>query len=175
MIRIALPARVALLALGLLLSLGAASEAAACVCEAAPLRERLDASDAAVAGRVVGERAGEVNGAPVRLLTFEVEQRVKGGVGGTIEIRTPSRTDCDVSVPRDEPIGFLLTEAPDGAWLATQCSVVSAAALVVEGGEPRGTGIRVVVGLVIGGVVLLWAVHRRRKGARPDLPGAPTP
>lgn len=152
-----------------------AASAAACVCEAAPLRERLDAADAAVAGRVVGERGGEVNGAPVRLLTFEVEQRVKGGVGGTIEIRTPSNTDCDVSAPRDEPIGLLLTEAPDGAWLATQCSVVSAAALVVEGGEPRGTGIKVVVGIVIGVLVLLWALDRRRRGARPDLPGAPSP
>jgi MYXO-CTERM domain-containing protein len=124
---------------------------------------------------VVGERGGEVGGAPVRILDFEVEQRVKGGVGGTIEIRTPSGTDCDVDVPRDEPIGFLLTEAPDGAWLATSCNVVSAAALVVEGGEPRGTTIKVVVGLVILGLVLLWAISRRRRGVRPDLPGAPRP
>ena len=111
----------------------------------------------------------------MRLLTFEVEQRVKGGVGGTIVVRTPSGTDCDVDVPRDEPIGLLLTESPDGAWLATTCSVVSAAALVVEGGEPRGGVIKVVVGLVILGLVLLWAFRRRRKGVRPDLPGAPSP
>jgi len=129
-----------------------------------------------VAGRVVSESAGDVNGAPVRLLTFEVEQRVKGGVGGTIVVRAPSGTDCDVEgLRRDEPVGLLLTEAPDGAWLATACSVVSAAALVVEGGEPRGGTIKVVVGLVILGLVLLWAVRRRKKGARPDLPGAPAP
>jgi MYXO-CTERM domain-containing protein len=155
---------------------GAASgEAAAWACVSAPLRERLDAADAAVAGRVVAERGAEVKGDPVQILTFEVEQRVKGGVSGTIEIRTPSGTDCDVDVPRDEPIGLLLTEAPDGAWLATTCSVVTAAALVVEGGEPRGTTIKVVVGLVILGLVLAWAFRRRRKGVRPDLPGAPTP
>jgi MYXO-CTERM domain-containing protein len=159
----------------LALALVPAGGAAACVCDNAPLRERLDAADAAVAGRVVAERDGEVNGAAVLLLTFEVEQRVKGGVDGTIVVRTPSGTDCDVEVPRDEPIGLLLTEAPDGAWLATACSVVSAAALVVEGGEPRGGTIKVVVGLVILGLVLLWAVRRRRKGARPDLPGAPSP
>jgi hypothetical protein len=156
-------------------ALVSAGDAAACVCESAPLRERLDAADAAVAGRVVAESEGEVQGAPVRLLTFEVEQRVKGGVGGTIEVRTPSGTDCDVDVPRDEPIGLLLTEAPDGAWLATSCSVVSAAALVVEGGEPRGGTIKVGVGLLILGAVLLWAVRRRQKGARPNLPGAPEP
>jgi len=156
-------------------ALVSAGAAAACVCEALPLRERLDAADAAVAGRVVAERKGEVKGAPVRLLTFEVEQRVKGGVGGTIEIRTPSGTDCDVEVPRDAPIGVLLNEAPDSTWLATACSVVSAPALVVEGGQPRGTYIKVVVGLVILALVLLWAVRRRNRGARPDLPGAPTP
>jgi len=157
------------------LALASAGEAVACACVATPLRERLDASDAAVAGRVVAERDAEVRGDPVKLLTFEVDQRVKGGVGGTIEVRTPSGTDCDVSIPRDEPIGLLLTQAPDGTWLATQCSVVSAAALVVEGGEPRGTFIKVGVGLVILGLVLLWAFRRRRKGVRPDLPGAPSP
>jgi hypothetical protein len=152
-----------------------AGEAAACACISVPLKERLDSADAAVAGRVVAERDATVNGDPVGLLTFEVDQRVKGGVGGTVEIRTPSGTDCDADIPRDEPIGLLLTKSPDGAWLATQCSVVSAAALVVEGGEPRGTMIKVAVGLVILGLVLLWAFRRRRKGARPDLPGAPTP
>lgn len=168
-------ARLAVLAVVVLLALGAAGAAAACACISAPLRERLDSADAAVAGRVVAERDATVNGDPVKLLTFEVEQRVKGGVGGTVEIRTPSGTDCDVDIPRDEPIGLLLTEAPDGAWLATQCSVVSAAALVVEGGEPRGTLIKVFVGLVVLALVLLWAFRRRRKGVRPDLPGAPSP
>lgn len=169
------PARLALVALVVALSLVSSGQAAACVCVSAPLGERLDDADAAVAGRVVAERAAEVNGDPVRLLTFEVDQRVKGGVGGTVEIRTPSGTDCDVDIPRDEPIGLLLTRSPDGAWLATQCSVVSAAALVVEGGEPRGTMIKVAVGLVVLALVLLWALLRRRKGTRPDLPGAPTP
>lgn len=151
-----------------------AADAAASVCDSAPLRERLDAADAAVAGRFVAKRDGDVNGAPVRLRTFDVEQRVKGGVGGTIVVRTPAGTG-DIKVPRDERVGLLLTQAPDGAWLATACSVVPAAALVVEGGEPRGGVIKVVVGLAILGLVLLWAVRRRQKGARPDLPGAPSP
>jgi MYXO-CTERM domain-containing protein len=166
-------ARLTPLALVVVLAGVVAADARACVCAELPLRERLDAADAAVAGRVVAERGDEVNGAPVRILTFEVEQRVKGGVGGTIEVRAPSGTDCDVEVPRNEPIGLLLTEAPDGAWLVTASSVVSAPALVVEGGEPRGGTIKVVVGLVILGLVLLWAARRRRRGARPDLPGAP--
>jgi hypothetical protein len=145
------------------------------VCVDAPLSERLDDADAAVVGRVTAEREGELNGAPQRFLAFDVEQRVKGDVERALEIRTPLRTDCDVDVPRDEFIGLLLTRAPNGAWLATSCSVVNPGQLVVEGGEPRGGPIKVVVGAVILALVLLWALRRLRKGARPDLPGAPRP
>jgi hypothetical protein len=143
------------------------------VCVDAPLDERLDDADAAVVGRVTGEREGELNGLAQLFLAFEVEQRVKGDVEREIEIRTPSDTDCDVDVPRDEQVGFLLTRAPDGAWLATACSVVNPGPLVVEGGEPRGGPIKVVVGVFILALVLLWALRRLRRGARPDLPGAP--
>ncbi|HKX47898.1 MAG TPA: hypothetical protein VJM06_04475 [Gaiellaceae bacterium] len=150
-----------------------ASPAAACVCVEAPVEERFDDADAAIVGRVVGERVGEVNGLRQTYLTVEVEQRVKGDLGRTLEIRSPSGTDCDLEVPRDESVGLLLTAAPDGAWLATACSVVIPGQLVVEGGEPRGGPIKVVVGAVILGLVLLWALRRLRKGSRPDLPGAP--
>ena len=45
--------------------------------------------------------------------------------------------------------------------------------LVAEGGEPRGGVIKVVVGIAILGLVILWALRRLKRGARPDLPGAP--
>ena len=121
----------------------------------------------------MGERLGELNGLRQLYLTVEVEQRVKGDLERTLEIRSPSGTDCDLEIPRDESVGLLLTAAPDGAWLATACSVVIPGQLVVEGGEPRGGPIKVVVGAVILGLVLLWALRRLRKGSRPDLPGAP--
>jgi len=69
----------------------------------------------------------------------------------------------------------LLTRAPDGGWLGTACSVVAPGQLVAEGGEPRGGVIKVGIGIVILGLVLLWALRRLRRGARPDLPGAPGP
>ena len=139
------------------------------------MSDRLDAADAAVVGRIVGERPGELNGAPQMFLVVEVDQRVKGDVERTLEVRSPSGTDCDVDVPRDEAVGLLLTAAPDGAWLATACSVVSPGELVVEGGEPRGGPIKVVIGVIVLALVLLWALRRLRKGARPNLPGAPQP
>ena len=156
-------------------ALAFASPASASICTDAPLAERFDDADAAIVGRVVSERRGALNGAPQLYLTLDVEQRVKGDVERTLEVRSPSGTDCDVEVPRDESIGLLLTKGPDGAWLATACSVVNPGQLVVEGGEPRGGPIKVAIGILILALVLLWALRRLRKGSRPDLPGAPEP
>jgi hypothetical protein len=153
--------------------LALAGPAQACVCAALPLSERLDDADAAVVGRVVRERAGEMKGAPQRLLTFEVDQRVKGDVEKTLVVRSPAQTDCDLVVPEDEAVGLLLTRGPDGSWLGTACSVVDAGQLVAAGGAPRGGAIKVVVGLGILALVLLWAVRRLRRGTRPQLPGGP--
>ena len=152
-----------------------ADGAQACVCADQPLRARLDAADAAVVGRVVAERAGETKGAPQRLLTVEVDQHVKGDVGGTIVVRSPWGSDCDLLVPKDEPIGLLLTRARDGGWIGTACSVVAPGPLVAEGGEPRGGVIKVGIGIVILALVLLWSLRRLKRGVRPDLPGAPRP
>jgi hypothetical protein len=151
----------------------AIADAGACVCVDAPLSERLDDADAAIVGRVVAERTGQTRGAPQRLLTVEVDQRVKGDADGTIVVRSPSGSDCDLLVVRDASIGLLLTRAPDGDWLGTACSVVGPGQLVAEGGEPRGGVIKVGLGLVILGLVILWALRRLRRGARPELPGAP--
>ena len=145
------------------------------MCADTPLSERLDESDAAIVARVVSERPGDVQGAAVRLLTVEVDQRVKGDVDRTLVVRSPSGTDCDVEVPMDKAIGLLLTKAPDGAWLASACSVVAPGPLVAEGGEPRGGVIKVGIGIVILALVLGWALLRLRQGKRPNLPGAPQP
>ncbi|HEU4973236.1 MAG TPA: hypothetical protein VFT35_15060 [Gaiellaceae bacterium] len=145
------------------------------MCADTPLSERLDESDAAIVGRVVSERSGDVQGAAVRLLTVEVDQRVKGDVDRTLVVRSPSGTDCDVEVPMDKAIGLLLTKSPGGAWLASACSVVAPGPLVAEGGEPRGGVIKVGIGIVILALVLGWALVRLRQGKRPNLPGAPQP
>ena len=57
---------------------------------------------------------------------------------GSLQVRSPYGSDCDVEVPMDKTVGLLLTRAPDGAWIATACSVVEPGPLVAEGGEPRG-------------------------------------
>jgi hypothetical protein len=171
-------ARAAGALVGLFLVLGAsalavAGEAWGCVCQDAPLEERLDQADAAVVGRVVRQAEGELNGAPQLFLTVEVDQRVKGNLARTIVVRSPSGTDCDVRVELDRAVGLLLARGSDGAWLATTCSIVEPGPLVVVGGEPRGGTIKVGVGIVILALVLALSFWRLRRGSRPELPGAP--
>jgi hypothetical protein len=168
--------RIAIAAAAAVAALILAGAAGACVCVKEPMSKRLDDADAAVVGKVVSRRKTEVRGQPQLLLTIDVQQRVKGrGLHDPIVVRTPRQTDCDVHVRLDRTVGWLLTKAPDGTFLATACSVVGPVALVQAGGEPRGGVIKVVVGIFILGLVLLWALRRLKRGARPHIPGAPTP
>ena len=150
-----------------------AGPASACMCADVPISQRLDESDGALVGRIVAERPGQVEGAPVTILTVEVEARVKGKLESPLHVRSPRGSDCDVAAPMNQTIGLLLSRAPDGTWLASACSVVEPGPLVAAGGEPRGGVIKVGVGIVILALVLLFARRRLRKGARPSLPGAP--
>lgn len=158
----------------MLAALALASPAAAAVCPDTPLSQRLDEADAAVVGRIIDAKPAEVEGAPVTLLTVAVDQRVKGDVERSLVVRSPRGSDADVDVT-NKAVGLLLARAPDGTWLASACSVVGPGFLVAEGGEPRGGVIKVGIGIVILGLVLLWALRRLRHGKRPDLPGAPQP
>jgi hypothetical protein len=150
-----------------LAALGLAGVAGACVCAAQPLEQRLDDADVAFVGRIESEREATRRGAPERLLTVAVE--------GTVVVRSPSGSDCDLVVPENRSVGFLLVRAPDGGLLGSLCSMVAPGQLVAEGGEPRGTLIKVALGLLIVGIVLSWALRRRARGTRPDLPDAPRP
>jgi hypothetical protein len=164
-----------------LLALALAGPAAACVCADAPVEERLEGADAAVVG-TVRSFAEPDSDVPMRVMSLDVETRVKGDVPveeidgrRVIFVRVPLDTDCDVTVEPDSTIGLLLTKQPSGSWYATACSIVPAGQLVTEGGEPRGEMIKVAIGVLILGLVLLWALWRLRRGSRPDLPGAPEP
>jgi hypothetical protein len=167
--------RLAFFLVGAIGALAFASPAVAVVCVQEPISQRLDESDAAVVGRIVAERPSQVEGAPVTILTVEIDQRVKHKLASPLPVRSPRGSDADVDARMNQTIGLLLTQAPDGAWLASACSVVRPGPLVAAGGEPRGGVIKVGVGFLILVLVLVWALRRLRRGARPDLPGAPRP
>jgi hypothetical protein len=153
-----------------------ATPALACVRVDEPMSKRLDASDEAVVGTIVSRRPTEIRGAPAALLTIDVEQKIKGWhVDNPVVAKSPVHTDCDVRIANGVRRGFLLTKAPDGTLLLNGAGVVAATPLIAAGGEPRGGVIKVVIGFFILGIVLLWALRRLRRGARPELPGAPRP
>jgi hypothetical protein len=156
-------------------ALALATAADACVCQNAPLEERIGQADAAVVARLVSVRMQELNGAPIRLLTFDVEQLVKDDLPDRIVVQSPSGSDCDLAPAKSELVGLLLTRAPSGTWLGSACSTVDARELIASAGEPRGGGIKVVLGVLALAAVLFWAFLRLRKGTRPTLPGAPQP
>jgi hypothetical protein len=154
------------------------------VCLEATVEERLDQADAAVIGRVNGFGSPDPeNPEPIRVMTFDVEQRVKGDVEGQVEgldqtrifVRVPMGTDCDVTIETGKTTGLLLTRQRGDQWFASACSIVEPGQLVAAGGEPRGGAIKVVIGVLILALVLSWALRRRARGTRPRLPGAPEP
>ena len=154
-------------------ALALAGGAHACVCASEPIEDRLARADAAVVGRIVG---------PVGRGRGSRQAAPAGGrrAAGQGRRRTRPRhqltqlgTDCDLPDRTNASIGLLLTEEPDGTLLGTLCSIASPGPLVVAGGEPRGGTLKVLVGFVLLALVLLWSFRRLKRGARPDLPGAP--
>jgi len=125
-------------------------------------------------GRIVGPVSESADPAR-RRLRVDVEQRVKGDLPRELEILAPAGTDCDLPERTSRSIGLLLGREPDGTLVGNLCSIANPGRLVVAGGEPRGGVIKVFIGFVILGLVILWSYRRLKRGARPDLPGAPRP
>jgi hypothetical protein len=147
------------LVVGLLAALVLAPGALALSCPNVPLDERLDEVDAAFVGRVTAERA--VPGGHV--YRFLVDQNVKGPIGREVEVRTAARLvdATDKPIVHDEALGVLATL--DGAELTTEsCFLSDPGTLLATSDEPRGNGIKVVVGLVILALVLAYSVRRLR-------------
>jgi hypothetical protein len=153
---------------------GAATGSAAAAtipCPNLPLADRLEAADAAFVGRLVAVRTG----ATASSYRFDVLQQVKGPVSGVVEIRAAEPLTDSEGRAVTPPAEVGVFAALDGATLTTtSCLLTDPAALLAEADQPRGAAIKVVLGalLVIG--VVLWALVRRRRGTRPELPGAPS-
>jgi len=98
-----------------------------------------------------------------RVYRFLVDQNVKGPIGREVEVRSAQRlVDAnDKPILHDEALGVLANL--NGAVLRTEsCLLSDAGTLLATSDEPRGNGIKVVVGLVILALVLLYSVRRLR-------------
>jgi hypothetical protein len=115
--------------------------------------------DAAFVGRVTAERAT----ADGYVYRFIVDQNVKGPVGREVEVRSAARLVDAVDKPivHDEALGVLASLS--GAELVTEsCLLTDPGALLATSDEPRGNGIKVVIGLAILAAVLAYSIRRLR-------------
>ena len=136
-------------------------------CPNVPLEERLAQADVAFVGRVTDERPAS-DGTGIRY-RFVVDQSVKGPIGREVEVSAPTRLvdAADEPILHDEALGVMA--AVDGARIVTlSCLLTDPGALLSTSDEPRGDAIKIVIGLVILALVLLYSVRRLR---RRDLPG----
>ncbi len=124
-------------------------------------------------GRVTAERS-DADGYVYR---FVVDQNVKGPIGREVEVRAARRlVDArDRPIVHDEALGVLATL--DGAELTTaSCLLSDPGTLLATSDEPRGNGIKVVIGLVILALVLAYSIrrlrHRRAELAVRGRPGS---
>ncbi len=156
--------------LTVLAALVVAPGALALDCPNVPLEERLAAADVAFVGRVTDERPA-AGGSGV-VYRFVVDQRVKGSVGREIEVHAARRLvdAADEPLVRDEALGVLARLA--GARVETEsCLLTDPGALLSTSDEPRGQGIKVVVGLVILALVLAFSIRRLRRRELPRPTG----
>jgi hypothetical protein len=94
---------------------------------------------------------------------FVVDQNVKGPVGREVEVRSATRlVDAkDTPLIHDEALGVLANLS--GAELVTEsCLLTDPGALLSVSDEPRGNGIKVVIGLLILAAVLAYSIRRLR-------------
>ncbi len=158
------PRRTALLlivAAGLASALtGQAQAADPPTCPNIPVNERITEAPIVFVGKIVSERPGP--GALV-VYRFRVLQAVKGDLGSEIELRGPVLLDGrGEPLPEDVDLGVVA-----GLSAATptvdSCGITNPAFLLANVDEPRGNGIRLVIGVLVFVGVLTVALTRLRK------------
>jgi hypothetical protein len=140
-------------------------------CPYVPLERRVEGADAAFVGELVSQRQLDGGGTISR---FDVRQQVRGAGGTEVEVRSDAPlTDADDRPLTAGTVVGVLAEL-DGATLTTSsCLLTDPAALLAVSDEPRGGLIKIALGVVFMLLVVGWAILRRRRGTRPELPGAP--
>jgi hypothetical protein len=131
-----------------------------------PIERRLEAADSAFVGRLVAVRGTSYE--------FEVDQQVKGELGGRVTVRS-GRDEAQCGLrrsPPDEAVGVLLTRAGSG-WASSLCAQTTAGELLAAESPQEGQRLKLAVGLAILAAVLaysIWRLRRRRERAAPGPP-----
>lgn len=146
---------------------GAAVAAEKPNCPNIPLNERAADAPIAFVGQIVGERPGPGTSIVYR---FSVENAIKGVEGTEIEVRAQPLVDAAGKVlPRNTDLGIVALLS--GATPVTDsCSISNPSFLIASIDEPRGNGIRLLVGVLFLVLALVYAVRRRARVVRERRP-----
>ena len=133
----------------------AVEDARACSCALPDARAALAQADGAFVGTLVRRRQGEREA----ILTFTVQRSLKGSIGGTVDVRTPSNSAaCGIEVAVATRVGLVL-ERRGGAWHGHLCWTFDPEELLTAAlplPAPNGRGpVALVVGGEFGSVRLL--------------------
>jgi hypothetical protein len=164
--------RLAVLLLGVFLAAPLAARAASCTTQ--PVSDRLAGADIAFVGRVVSQQPVQrANGIPQYDYTFSLSHGVKGSLPARVTVRSAKLVDLSgvaLTPSFHEDVGVLATHGVGGALVTSACGVVDAVALLDAGDPPKGSGIKVLIGLVIAALVIGYSIRRLKK-----RDGAPRP
>src|SRR5262249_25657411 len=95
---------------------------------------------------------------------FTVDQAVKGARGREVKVRAARLIDLsDKPLQPDVAVGVLASRLDNGSLVTSSCALVDPASLLATAAEPKGAWIKIAVGLVILGIVLLYSFRRLRR------------
>lgn len=136
-------------------------------CPTVPVTQRLDEVDAAFIGKVLSERPDpDVPGGYV--YRFSVIEELKGGdtLGSQIDVRTPARLVSTTDEPLvgydDLDVGVML-KTDESTPTTNSCDLAPPLDLVSAVDEPKGNAIKVVIGMIILLLVLVYATVRLKR------------
>jgi hypothetical protein len=154
-------------------ALAAPPRASALDCPRVRIEKRYELAEAAFVGRIVGTRPAPGGGSEL-LYRFRVEQAAKGSLGRELEVRAAPLVDADDKpVLRDTSIGVFLTY--EGAVpTTTSCALTDPGALLEVSDRPKGTAIKLGVGVVILAAVLVFSMVRLKRRQQQLRGKAPT-
>jgi hypothetical protein len=152
--------------LAFVLALAAIPAGRAADCPRSSVKDKLDGAEIAFVGTVRAVTpVGSSGGIALADYRFDVLHGVKGDVGKHVTLRAAKLVDIDqqeVTAGSKAEIGVLASRE-NGRLVTSSCSLVDPVTLLDASDTPKGGAIKVVIGLVIAGLVVLYSLRRLRR------------
>ncbi len=71
-------------------------------------------------------------------------------------------------IPEDTAAGILMNRA-NGTWFATRCGITDPGVVLAGVDKPKGNAVRLLIGFVILGAVLLYSIRKVRRRDTPSV------